>query len=94
MTSSFRTCDFQILKGGSHDFLIQKVSASTAKRRISIRKSLAPQQHPVHIKTSGRTATPGYVTMLSSVTFALSASVRTFSVWVTLFLFQKLYQKI
>ena len=29
MTSRFWACDFQILKGGSHDFLIQKVSAST-----------------------------------------------------------------
>ena len=29
MTSRFWACDFQILKGGSHDFLIQKVNAST-----------------------------------------------------------------
>ena len=29
MTSRFLACDFQILKGGSHDFLVQKVSAST-----------------------------------------------------------------
>ena len=29
MTSRFWACDFQILKGGSHDFLAQKVSAST-----------------------------------------------------------------
>ena len=31
LTSRFWACDFQILKGGSHDFLIQKVSASTEK---------------------------------------------------------------
>ena len=31
MTSRFWVRDFQILKAGSHDFLIQKVSASTVQ---------------------------------------------------------------
>ena len=37
MTSRFWACDFRILKGGSHDFLIQKVSASTALQKLKVR---------------------------------------------------------
>ena len=36
MTSRFKAQVFQIKKGGSHDFLLQKVSASTALRSHSI----------------------------------------------------------
>ena len=34
LTSTNYACDFQISKGGSHDFLFQKVSASTGRSEV------------------------------------------------------------
>ena len=68
----------------------RKVDFGTPENVNKRPKTFGTQQHPVHIEMSGRTATLGYVTMLSlrlcSVTFALSASVRTSSLRVAVFL--------